>query len=85
MQGSPGTEVYDDLLRVFSTSTSAFEQYHSLLALNEIVPLIGHADRANAVSVLNREKSDPRGVGLMADPYIPSWIDAVLAALRDKG
>jgi hypothetical protein len=81
-QGSPSTDYCDDLLRIFGTAASAFEQYHSLLALNEIAPILGPADRARAISVLEREKSDPRGVGLMKDPYIPSWIDAVLSKLR---
>jgi hypothetical protein len=80
-QGSPSTDSCDDLLRIFSASASAFEQYHSLLALNEIASILGPEDRAQAISVLEREKSDPRGVGLMNDPYIPSWIDAVLSKL----
>jgi hypothetical protein len=80
-QGSPGTEFCDDLLRIFSNSASAFEQYHSLRALNEIALILGPEDRARAVSVLEREKSDPRDIGLMNDPYIPLWIDAVLSKL----
>ena len=83
-QGSPAAELCDDLLRIFSTSASAFEQYHSLLALSEIAPILGAEDRARAISILEREKSDPRGVGLMKDPYIPSWIDNVLSKLISK-
>lgn len=81
-QGSPVAEFCDDLLRIFSTAASAFEQYHSLLGLNEIAPILGQEERARAVAVLEREKSDPRGVGVMKDPYIPSWIDGVLSALN---
>jgi hypothetical protein len=82
VEGSPAAEFCDDLLRIFSNSVSAFEQYHSLLALSQIAPILGTADRARAASVLEREKSDPRGVGLMEDPYIPSWIDNVLSKLK---
>jgi hypothetical protein len=84
VQGSPAADLCDDLLRIFSTSASAFEQYHSLLALSEIAPILGPDDRVRAVSILEREKSDPRGVGLMMDPFIPSWIDSVLSRLRDS-
>ncbi|HKR67229.1 MAG TPA: hypothetical protein VJT16_00110 [Streptosporangiaceae bacterium] len=80
-EGSPAAEFCDDLLRIFSSSVSAFEQYHSLLALSEIAPILSAEDRTRAISVLQREKSDPRGVGLMQDPYIPSWIDNVLSRL----
>ncbi len=80
-EGSPAAEFCDDLLRIFSTAVSAFEQYHSLLALSEIAPILSTENRTRAASVLEREKSDPRGLGLMNDPYIPSWIENVLSRL----
>jgi hypothetical protein len=82
VEGSPDAERLDDILRIFASSRSAFEQYHSLLALDAIADSLGPDDRAKATRVLQREKSDPRNIGLMTDPYIPSWIDKVLASLR---
>lgn len=82
VQGSPTADAYEDLLRILSTAASAFEQYHSVLALKEIAPLLGPAQRERAIAVLEREKTDPRGVGVMKDRYIPAAIDHVLSVLR---
>lgn len=68
VQANPSALNIDDLLRIFSSSASAFEQYHSLLALDAIAPILGTGDRAMAVSVLEREKADPRGLGVSATP-----------------
>jgi hypothetical protein len=45
VEGSPAVEFCDDPLRIFSSSVSAFEQYHSLLALSEIAPVLGTEGR----------------------------------------
>jgi hypothetical protein len=82
VEGAPSAEEFRDLLRIFSTSASAFEQYHSLRALNEIAPALTTEQRREAIAVLEREKTDPRGVGVMKDSYIPSWIDRVLRAMK---
>ncbi len=82
VEGAPSADQFGDVLRVFSTSASAFEQYHSLLALKEIAPALSAVQRREAVTVLETEKTDPRGVGLMNDAYIPSWIDAVLDLIQ---
>ena len=83
-QANPSALNIDDLLRIFSSSASAFEQYDSLRALDAIAPILGTGDRARAVSVLGRGKADPRGLGVMRDPYIPSWINRVVEELRDE-
>jgi hypothetical protein len=84
VQGAPGADEFSDVLRIFTTSASGFEQYHSLRALAQIAPVMGPEQRREAVGALNREKTDPRHVGVMNDPYIPSLIEHVLKAMRSQ-
>jgi hypothetical protein len=81
-EGAPSADLFDDVLRIFSTSASAFEQYHSLLALSEVAPVLGPVQRQHAIAVLQSEMADPRQVGLMNDPYIPSTIRHVLSLMN---
>jgi hypothetical protein len=83
-EGSPSVELLDDILRIFSSSRSAFEQYHSLLALDALVDRLGAADRAKAARTLQHEMTDPRNLGLKQDPYIPGWITRVLTSLGEE-
>jgi hypothetical protein len=82
VEGAPSADEFGDVLRIFTTSASAFEQYHSPQALNKIAPAVTPDQRREAVAVLEAEKTDPRGIGLMTDRYIPSWIEHVLQAMR---
>ena len=84
VKGAPSADQFGDVLRIFSTSASAFEQYQALRALDKIAPALTAAQRSEAVTVLETEKTDPRGIGLMNDPYIPSWLNRVLAWVRDN-
>jgi hypothetical protein len=81
-QEAPAAEALSDVLRLLAESSSAFQAYHALLALDRLVPLLSPAQKADAVKTLEREKDDPRGVGIMADTYIPGWIDHVLQQLK---
>jgi hypothetical protein len=82
VEGAPTADQFDDLLRILSTSASAFEQNRSLRALNEIAPILTSEQQSEAIAVLQREKTDPRGVGLLQDTYIPLWIDRVIDSMR---
>jgi hypothetical protein len=82
VEGAPSADEFGDVLRIFSTSASAFEQYHSLQALNSIAPVLTAPQRHEAITVLEAEKADPRGVELMKDRYIPSWIDRVVKEMK---
>lgn len=84
-QAEPTADDFGDVLRIFSTSASAFEQFQSLRALHNIAPAVSAAQRREAITVLEAERADPRAVGLMNDPAIPSWIERVLQALRAEG
>jgi hypothetical protein len=84
VEGCPSADVFSDVLRIFTTAASAFEQYHSLRALEEIAPVLSPEQRSEAADSLEREKSDPRHVGVMMDRYIPSWIERVLKVMRSE-
>jgi hypothetical protein len=84
VEGAPSADVFSDVLRIFTTSASAFEQYHSLRALEEIAPVLSPEQRSEAADALEREESDPRHIGVMMDRYIPSWIERVLKVMRSE-
>lgn len=81
VQGTPTTAVHEDVLRLIATAASAFEQYHALRALEKMLPVLDTDERARARAVLEREKTDPRGIGVRNDAPIASWIDHLLKAL----
>jgi hypothetical protein len=77
----PAADAVPDILRCIETSRSAFEQYHAILTLKATAPLLVPNQRALAASVLERELTDPRSVGVLKDPYIPDAIQSALGAL----
>jgi len=81
LQQAPSADALTDVLRVFSSSRSAFEQYHAALAVKAVAPLLTEQQRQIAIDTLTREQSDPRSVGLNQDPFIPSAIASALKAL----
>ena len=56
--------------------------FHALLALQEIAPRLTDAQRESAISALEAELGDPRGVGVLQDPGLPSLIRRTLMQLR---
>ncbi|TDP96349.1 hypothetical protein [Labedaea rhizosphaerae] len=83
VQGTPAASVHEDVLRIVGTAASAFEQYHALRALDKMLPVLDADERARTKAVLEREKTDPRGIGVMKDAPIASWIDHLLVVLSD--
>jgi hypothetical protein len=82
IEGAPSADNFTDILQMFSSSVSAFEQYHSLRALSLIGPALDANQRNQAIQALEAEKDDPRHVGVMKDTNLPTWIEHVLAVLR---
>jgi hypothetical protein len=80
-QGAPSSADLVDILHIFNTSMSAFEQFHSLKALRLLAPALSAEQRTHVIQALQGEKLDPRGVGVMKDPNIPSQIERTLNAL----
>jgi hypothetical protein len=70
-----------DLLRLVSGSATAFEMYHALLALQDLVLAMNSQQRAHTAEVLESELADPRGVGVLADPALPSLIRHAISEL----
>jgi hypothetical protein len=81
LQQEPTADALTAILRLIEASISAFEQYHAVVALKAVAPLLSSEQRAVAISTLGRERADPRGKGLTQDPYIPEAISSALAAL----
>lgn len=82
VQQEPRADAFEDTLHLVQNGVSAFEQYHALIALRALAPLLSMVQRAQAVAALEEESKDPRGVGLAQDPYIPNAMAAALAELR---
>jgi len=82
LQEAPSNKAVDGVLNLVSDSATAFEMFHALVALREIAPKMSVEELAHAISVLTAEKSDPRGVGVMADANLPGLIDDVLFKLE---
>lgn len=81
VQGAPNDQAFDDVLRIFRTSVSAFEAYHALRALDLLAPVLNPEQSSRAAATLLREQQDPRKVGLMQDPWIPKLMSHVSLAL----
>ncbi len=81
VEGAPSPEMFNDVLRIFTTSASAFEQNHSLRALEAIAPMLRPEQRREAVDALKREQTDPRSLGVMKDRPIASWMEQVLKVM----
>ena len=81
LQQAPSADALADILRVFSSSRSAFEQYHAALAVKAVALMLTEQQRHTAIDSLRHEQSDPRNVGLNRDPYVPSAIASALKAL----
>lgn len=82
LQEAPTRWAVEDILLRISGSSTAFEMYHALLALREAAAAMSVDEIDRAIAVLTTEKSDPRGVGVMADANLPQLIEEVLAHLR---
>jgi hypothetical protein len=83
LQVAPDRAALDLILTRVTSSASAFEAYHALLALEALAPLLAASERARAIEALARERSDPRGVGVMRDRYLPQLIERVAGRLEE--
>lgn len=83
VRGNPNGAVHDDVLRILTGAVSPFEQYQCLVTLARILPDLNATERARTKAVLEREKTDPRGLGVMKDTDRASWIDHLLTMLQD--
>lgn len=74
----------DAVLRLVAGSSTAFEMFHALLALQEISPALDSEQRVHAISVLERERGDPRSVGIEQDPGLSYLLPRTLNILRGQ-
>jgi hypothetical protein len=84
LQASPVVEMFSDLLDLARNSATAFEMFHTLLALRVCVPLLSQPQRQKeqaAEALLNELEEDPRGVDIAADSALPGLIREVAAQL----
>ncbi len=81
LQEAPAPSSFEDLLTLVRDSATAFEMFHALLALKSLAPDLGRRERSTAAEILRAEAGDPRGVGVMDDPNLPSLINDVIGVL----
>jgi hypothetical protein len=72
----------DEVLRLVTGSSTAFEMFNALLALQEVAPALDTERRARAISILESESGDPRAVGIADDPGLSYLLPRTLAILR---
>lgn len=70
------------VLRLIQRSATAFEMFHALLALQEIIPGLDETERSVALIALEAELKDPRDVGVLQDPGLPTLLKRTLLQLR---
>jgi hypothetical protein len=83
VQEAGGAHRMSDVLQRIENSSSAFEMFHALIALREIEPGLELHQAESAVEILEREKTDYRGVGVTQDAALPGLIDDVIARLEN--
>ncbi|WP_153337812.1 hypothetical protein [Nocardioides sp. dk4132] len=76
-------EAADDVLRLVTESSTAFEMFHALRAVQEIAPALDSEQRARALSILESESADPRSVGISQDAGLSYLLPRTLAILRE--
>jgi hypothetical protein len=82
-QEVPTQDALPEILHLVSESSSAFEMYHALLALQRLAHFLAAGQRTQAVAVLEAEKQDPRGKGVMNDAELPGLISQTIRMLGD--
>jgi hypothetical protein len=82
VQEAGGAYRLSDVIQRVESSSSAFEMFHALVALREIEPGLELHQAESAAGVLKKEKTDPRGVGVMQDANLPRLIDDVVRSLE---
>lgn len=83
LQEEPDPRGFADVLERITASKSAFEAFHGLNALKNMAPRLSPTQKGQAISALEREKGDPRSVGVMKDKNLPGLIEWTLNVLRD--
>jgi hypothetical protein len=82
LQEHPSRQELDAVTKRIANSNSAFEMFNALVSLRELAPLLEPEEADSAIAVLEKEKTDPRGVDVMKDPNLPTLLNEVIAALR---
>jgi hypothetical protein len=85
LQAAPTASAFSDLLELVQTSATAFEMFHTLLALRESAPRLTPSQREQAAEVMLKElEDDPRELDITADSTLPVLIREVAAALTSS-
>jgi hypothetical protein len=82
VQETGGAHRLSPVLERIENSASAFEMFHALVALREIEPGLELHQAESAAQILEREKTDPRHVGVMQDANLPRLINDVISRLQ---
>jgi hypothetical protein len=82
LQEEPDPRAIDDVLKGIVDSRSAFEAFHALNVLKNMAPRLTTVSKRAALEALEQEKKDPRRIGVMEDPNLPSLIEWVISVLR---
>jgi len=82
-QAVPDPKAFQAVLHLVTQSATAFEAYHALVALQQMIPHLSQEQRHQASVAITHEKADPRSVGLLRDSELPRLMDATLTRLDD--
>ena len=82
VQETGGRQGFDEVLHLIAASSTAFEMFHALLALQEQAPALDPTQVERAISTLENEMADPRSVGIQQDPGLSSLLQRTVTILR---
>jgi energy-coupling factor transporter ATP-binding protein EcfA2 len=84
LQVQPDPSYFEAVCDAIGNSRSAFEQYHALDVVARVLPLLSEPDRRHLLAVLDAERRDVRGLGVMRDTSRGPRIMALLGRLLDE-
>ena len=82
-QDRPNPVLFDPICDAILDSHSAFEQFHALVAMLEMLTNLGPEQRIRLRGVLERALEDPKA-GIKEDSSRASLVDAMISWLRDS-
>jgi hypothetical protein len=84
LQEASNTAAFNAVLTLIERSSTAFEMFHALVALDNMAPLLPSPLRRTALQALNRARADRREVGVMTDTSLPDLIEEVERHLSEQ-
>jgi hypothetical protein len=84
LKTQPDRSLFHAICATIASSSSAFEQYQALEVIDQMLPVLAADERTVLLHVLDAERRDVRGLGVMDDPTRRNRIIAIMLRLLDE-